>query len=91
MENTECLIVKARASFFDLKVGVSLNHSVSLRFVSPLACWTCWATFKVNNKVRSAPASCALTLASHQSHNVRTTLVTYMAVDKGMELKGKQR
>jgi len=26
--NTECLIVKARASFIKLKVGVSLNHGV---------------------------------------------------------------
>ena len=33
-ENTECSVVKACASFIDLKVGVSL---VSLRFVSLLA------------------------------------------------------
>ena len=44
-ENTECLIVKACTTFIDLKVGVSLDHSVSLRFISLLALRTCWATF----------------------------------------------
>jgi len=33
MENTECLIVKVRTSFIDLKVRVLLNHGVSLRFI----------------------------------------------------------
>jgi len=33
MENMECLIAKARP-VIDLKVDVSLNHSVSLCFVS---------------------------------------------------------
>jgi len=28
MENTECLIIKAHASFIDFKVGVSLDHGV---------------------------------------------------------------
>ena len=40
-ENMECSIVKARASFIDLKVGVSLGHGVLLRFVSLLALRTC--------------------------------------------------
>ena len=46
MENTECLIVKARASFFSLKVGVSLDHSVSLRFVLLLGFQTYWVMFQ---------------------------------------------
>ena len=45
----------------DLKVGVSLDHGVSLHFVSLLALLTCWATFQAKNNVRSAPASTALT------------------------------
>ena len=32
MENMECLIVKVRASFIDLKVSVLLGHGVSLCF-----------------------------------------------------------
>ena len=34
MENTEYLIVEVRAPVIDLKVGASLAHGVSLRFVS---------------------------------------------------------
>ena len=33
MENTECSIIEARASFIDLKVGVLLDHGASLLFV----------------------------------------------------------
>jgi len=33
-DNTECSIVKARASFSDLEVGVLFDHGVSLCFVS---------------------------------------------------------
>ena len=36
-ENTECSIVKMCASFIDLKVGVSLDHDVSLCFILLLA------------------------------------------------------
>jgi len=72
-ENTECLIVKVRTSFIDLKVGMSLNHGVSLCFVSLLAFPTFWATFQAKNNVRSTPASSELTLVTHQSHNVSTT------------------
>jgi len=36
-KNMEFLIVKACASFINLKVGVSLNHGVPLYFVSLLA------------------------------------------------------
>ena len=40
MENAECSVVKACASFIDLKVGVSLDHC----FVLLLALGTYWAT-----------------------------------------------
>ena len=40
-ENTVCSIVKACALFIDLKVGVSLNHGVSLCFALLLALQTC--------------------------------------------------
>jgi len=64
-ENMECLIVQVRASCIDLKVGVTLNHGVSLRFVLRLALGTCWTTFLAENNVRSVPASSALTLVPH--------------------------
>jgi len=46
MENTERLIVKTCASFFDLKVVVLLDHNVPLHFISLLAFCTCWAAFQ---------------------------------------------
>ena len=72
MGNMERSIVKTRASFFDLKVGLSLDHDASLRFVTLLALQTCWEPFQVMNNIRSAPASSAHILVSHQSHNVCT-------------------
>ena len=57
----------------NLKVGVSLDHGVSLRFVSLLALWTCWETFQTKSSARNAPASSALTLVSHWSHSAHTT------------------
>ena len=71
-ENTECLIIKARASSINLKVGLSLNHGVSLLFVLHLAFQKCWATFQAKNSIRNAPASIALFQVSHQSHNTCT-------------------
>jgi len=70
MENTECSIVKVRASFINLKVGVSLDHDVSLRFV----CFQLfkWQTSQAKNNIRSTPASSALTLVMHRSHNTCT-------------------
>ena len=65
MENTVCSIVNKCASFIYLKVGVSLDHDVSLCFVLLLALQTCWETFQAQNNVRSTPASSALTLVSH--------------------------
>ena len=50
-ENTKYSIVKRHASFIDLKVGVSLNHGVSLRFVSLLAFRTFWATFHSKQRI----------------------------------------
>ena len=72
MENTECSIIKTQPSFFNLKVGVSLDHGVLLCFVSLLAVRTCKATSQAKNKIRNAPASSLLTLVLHPSHNVRT-------------------
>ena len=55
-----------------LKVGVSLDHNASLRFVSLITLRTCWEKFQTQNNTRSIPASSALTLVSHRSHNART-------------------
>ena len=55
------------------KVVVSLDHDASPCFVSFLALLTCWATLQAENNIRSAPASSALTLISHWSHNAHTT------------------
>ena len=55
------------APFIDLKMGVSLDPDVSLRFVSRLT------TFQAQNNVRSTPASSALTLVLHRSHNMHIT------------------
>ena len=59
----ECSIIKGHASFINLKVGVSLDHGVSLYFVLLLALQTCWATFQAKDIVRSIPASSALTFS----------------------------
>ena len=56
-ENTECLIVKVCTSFINLKLGVSLDHGVSLCFVSLLALQTYWATFQAKENVKSTPAT----------------------------------
>ena len=53
-------------------MGVLLDHGVSLCFVSFLALRTLQVTFHVENSIRSAPASTALTQVLHQSHNART-------------------
>ena len=71
-ENMGCSIVKVHTSLIDLKVGVSLDHGVLLRFILLLAVRTCWATFQAKNNLRSALANSSLTLVSHRSHNTRT-------------------
>ena len=68
-ENIQCLIIKAYAPVIDLKVGVSLHHGVSLRFVSLPALL---ATFQANNNIRSASASTALVQVSYRYHNACT-------------------
>ena len=73
MENMECLIIKMRALFINLKVSMSLDHGISLRFVLLPAVLTCWVTFQAKNNIRRAPASSALTLVSYPSHNTPTT------------------
>ena len=60
-ENTKCLIVDARAPVINLKV-VSLDHGVSFCFQTLRLLW---ATFQAKNKVKSAPASTALSQVSH--------------------------
>jgi len=58
-EYRECLIIKEYAGLIDLKVGVSLDHDVSLHFVSlPVL-----QTFSLFHNVRSA----------YPSHNLLTT------------------
>jgi len=68
----ERLIVKACDPVIDLKVGVPLDHSVSLCFVSLPAFRTLWVTFQAKNNVRSASASTVPTQVSHRSHNSYT-------------------
>ena len=58
MQNKESPIVEAHPLFIDLKVGVSLDHGVSLYFVLLLALG------QRSKQIRSAPASSALTLVS---------------------------
>jgi len=71
-ENTERLIIKAHTSIIKLKVGMFLDHEVSLPFILLLALQTCWATYQAKNNVWSAPASSALTIVLHRSHNKHT-------------------
>ena len=89
----ECLIVKVHSLFINLNIkgGVSLNHGASLRFVLLLAFQTCRETFQVKNNVRSAPVSSAVTHSCTEAITCLPQIVTYVAVDKGMELKGEQR
>ena len=67
--NKKCSIVKACPSFIYLKVCVPFDHGALLRIILLLAFW---ATFHEKNNVRNAPASSALTLVLHRSHNTRT-------------------
>ena len=83
MENTECLIVRVRTSFTNLKVGVLLDHGVLLRFILLLAVRTCWKTFQAKNNISSTLASSSLTLVSHWSLN------TYSA-NRHLHAKGER-
>ena len=53
----------------------------------------CWATFQAKNNVhvRSAPASSALTLVSHLSHNALTANCHLYGSGERMKLKEEQR
>ena len=53
-----------------------------------LALGTCWATFQAKNNVKRVPASSP---ASTEATACKPLIVTYAAVEKGMELKGEQR
>ena len=91
MENKECLIVKAHTSFINLKVDVSLDHVVSLHFVSLLALPTCWATFQTKNNGRSALLTLHLPQSCTEAIIRVLQIDIYAAVEKGMEYKGEQR
>ena len=67
-------------------MGVFLDHGVSLYFSLLLALETCWATFKANNSVRSAPA---FTLVLHQAIMCIPQIVMHLC-SKG-ERNGAQR
>ena len=58
-------------------IKVRKQGSVSLRFISfpatPNTLEALWVTVQAKNHLRSTPASTALTLVSHRSHNVCTT------------------
>ena len=45
-----------------------------------LIVWTCYAMFQAKSNIRSAPASSALTLVSHRSHNARTANLLYLFI-----------
>ena len=68
MENTDCLIVKTCISFINLKMHGCVAWSWCINTLSSL--W--WVTFQAKDNVRSTPASFALILVLHWSHNVRT-------------------
>jgi len=64
-ENMECSIVDVHALFINLQAGVLLDYYASFTF-------SCSNMFQAKNNRRSTPASSALTLVSHQSHNAHT-------------------
>ena len=74
-----------------LKVGVSLDHDASLRFVSLIALRTCWATVQTQNNTRSVPASSALTWSCTEAIMHIPQIVTYTAVEKIVVCKGEQK
>jgi len=66
-------LLKCMPHLLILKVGVSLDHGVSLCFVSLLALHMRWAIFQAKNTIKNSPASSALTLVSHRNQYVCTT------------------
>ena len=83
-ENMECPIINVHASFINLKVGVSLDYYALLTS----SCSNILCNVPSKNNIRSDPASSALTLVSHQSHNAHTTN-RHLCPKEGMENKGK--
>ena len=63
---------KHTPQFSILKVGILVNQSVSLSFISLPALQTFWVTFLAKSNKRSTPASTTFTQFSHQSHKVHT-------------------
>jgi len=61
-ENTECMIVKARASVIDIKNGYVCCLNMVYHYASfCFQLFNVWLLFQAKNNVRSAPASTALT------------------------------
>jgi len=87
----KCLIIEVCALIYRFKVNVLLDHGVSLQFISLLALQICWATFQAKNNVRSPPASSALTLSHTKAVMCILQIITYVAVENGIKLKGEQR
>ena len=68
MENMECSIFKVCAPVINLKVGVLLDHGVSLCFVLLPALQLLWVVFQAKNYIRSTPAS---NKSAHRSFHVK--------------------
>jgi len=68
-ENTDGMIVKARAPVIDINVGVLVALTrciITLCFASRSS--NVWLPFQAKNNVTSAPVSTGLTKVSHRSH-----------------------
>ena len=72
-ENTECTIVKVHTPVIDIKVGVSTQHGLSLRFAS----FPAFRTFGYHSKQKIMQEVPLLALylpkVSHQSRNAHAT------------------
>jgi len=90
MENMECIIAKARPSYWYKSGCVALTRSIIiLHFASSSS--NIWLTFQAKNNVRSAPA-CTHLPKSHTEAIMRISqIVTYAVREKGLEYKGEQR
>ena len=74
-----------------LKVHVSLDHSVSLRFISLSVLLTLLVALQAKNNTRSAPASTEVTKSHTEAIMHILQIITYATVEKGMEHRGEQR
>ena len=90
VENMECPIIKASTLFIDLKVGVSLSHGVSLRFVSSY-----FKHIELHSKQRIVLEASLLALHLPKSCSEAITRVlqiaTYVVVERRTKHKRGQR